>query len=225
MATPPVSLAGILIAPGTWIEQAENVDCVVVHIPPVSLEEELRDQDSINVEPTLCRAIREKYPQSGLYTSGDSPTLLWAFPALWLDHPAYVADDRASVVLPGDFTKLEWPGCYREIATFLSSSGEYHTVYYDDIAPHLWLKQVLAEDHTIRVTSTEYDYQYQEFSIRTNVGETITFDAATGQVKQYRDPIRSTLFVLAWLPALVLVFWIARRRVLSRRAVSSSRGD
>ena len=195
----------------SWIQECPSIDCVFVHIPPLSLSEELAES---NPDPQQSIFVRSRFKQTGLYSNDEPPRLLWQCSLKWMTPVVFVCSDKEHAIVPGAFTEERHPEVTDVVAIFLEEGTPKRIVRYEDVSCFTTLKRWLVKNRRLAADSLEYDEKLQQVVLKTNVGERYVFDGLTGEVIEASDPVGGTL--LLGITTLLLVLGGMFIRVLHK---------
>ena len=133
------------------------------------------------------RAIRMKYPQSGLYRNDGSITPLWTLPywSYWSEQrEVYIAPDGRHVIFANNWNSgFDLEG----MATFYDQDGQLGRYTVPELTSCLYLKCLLRGGYPRR-TSSVFDPDSLRYSVSTHHGERYVFDAGTGRLIEHSSP-------------------------------------
>lgn len=170
--------------PAEWIPKAEK-----------KLQEEI-DQEG---------EIRKKYPESGLYTSSNSPQLLWKIDLYDTESWYLVSDDGEHLVVVKDNIigikeekSIEGNPQVKEIVKSVPDMGQVVLTFYSfgKLIRSYKAIELIEENNLLKTTS--YDFMWSDkrvlnekektLSITKKDGENIVFDIANGDIQSGKLP-------------------------------------
>lgn len=189
----------------TWMQESSSGNCVFVFIPSISVQQEAKEE---GFDYEQCIEIQSKYKVTGLYSSGDTPQLLWAMKSQYMSRPIFVSDDMKSLVIPGEFALIPYPLPTDDVAIFINQGEISSRVRYSDIAWFPQVRKFFTSAGLIKTESSAFNADSNEYIIKTNLGEMIVLDAATGNVNRYQDPIRTLAVLIIFSTAAIIALWL-----------------
>ena len=130
-----------------------------------------------------ARAIRMKYPQSGLYRNDGSTTPLWTMPYRCEHSEVYIAPDGQHLLFANDWNAgSDVVG----MVTFFEQDRQLGRFTVTELTSCLNAKCLLGGFP--RRTSSVFDPGAMRYSVSTNHGEWYVFDASTGRLIEHSSP-------------------------------------
>jgi hypothetical protein len=180
-------------------------------IPPITLEEETA-QGSACIE--CARQIRDRYHQSGLYELEGGGKCVW-HTQFYSSEPGFISRDGKYVLFPGPFSANARPAVTDIVFHCIEDGTPLSSPVYSHASPRWQLKKIILLGKGVYCVDYGCDADKGIFWIETSLWERITFDAATGRVISFIDPIGQLVAVtaVAMLIAIAFVSRILVRRI------------
>jgi hypothetical protein len=216
-------------SPFSWTKTSSNGKFIFAAIPEETIEDEFKmvdenenwDDAKREAEKGRITDIRQRYPDSGMYTNDVSKTLLWKYDSWWIDRGFPSLDGQQFVVI-GE-------GAYGNISHFdiihiYDRNGLVRTLYEEDFVPLLEMfdRRYLSDwngwppTHDIRL-----DPRGKLLTIKSDLGDIVQISLQDGRVvdrklapnsiaAQSANRVRSIIWALT-LAFAVSLAWLAIR--------------
>ena len=163
--------------PSSYVVETEDGQFVFVMIAPLSLDEEL---SFWNEEyGSKIRDIRQKYSESGLYSTGDGTAPLWTVD--WYAHGVLPFSDGIHVVREGPWARSRGD----EAVSFFANGKLLKSYSISDLKVSRWAMQRTVS-HFFWRDETSIDDLELTYEIKPRKGKTIVFDVTTGEIVNAR---------------------------------------